>query len=577
MGHFERARRVKCDEEKPKCQRCLRTGRSCDGYPDRAPGLSLAKKDRSSQPASKPSPVSLCRPLQDGQPQTIEDHRLSSFAISILSSDAQFCFGASASIFQSVLPQLNHYIPSINAALISFGKALYLQAQSTPVDEDESSEFKKMYLSAVHALRKDLASQFSGTIPPLLSSLLLVAVDVLMKQESMASMHMQGAYSLLKAHQRSRRLQNPGLEHSVIEDDTELIFRAIVLQVAANPPNFMFLLSSTSAPLAAWAMKDVDDARLSLLRIVYNIYPWLAQAAALKYGPHLTDRSFLFEQGRHISHLSQWRTAFENLILPTVATDVHSPLYAHAILLRMWALYLYIRVAVALSPEETAYDSHASAFQQIICDAQTVMQIRIKQNPQPEINLSHQHISTFSTGPGVIQPLQLVAGKYRQRRWRRKAISLLAHAGREGHLNGAREAAVAMRTMQYEEAYPDKPSQLVVEVTAAIQNLSLGAEDDLALHGVESSTIDTPDRARIHEVSRDGKRYTFGQRKTRVTYRRYEDLAGAVACSRKHYPWEARQHRKSLQSMLHGRVNDEWPRDRCEEQHYEVWDEEIEF
>jgi hypothetical protein len=26
------SRRVKCDETKPQCQRCVRAGRSCDGY-----------------------------------------------------------------------------------------------------------------------------------------------------------------------------------------------------------------------------------------------------------------------------------------------------------------------------------------------------------------------------------------------------------------------------------------------------------------------------------------------------------------------------------------------------------------
>lgn len=106
-------------------------------------------------------------------------------------------------------------------------------------------------------------------------------------------------------------------------------------------------------------------------------------------------------------------------------------------------------------PHEMSYDIHASAFRQILLDAEAVLSTRSAKEDLPDRPLGHLR---FSIGPGIIQPLYVVAEKYRESSWRRRAISCLSGAGLEGPWNGPREAAAALRLAQHEEAWPDHVS-----------------------------------------------------------------------------------------------------------------------
>ena len=147
----------------------------------------------------------------------------------------------------------------------------------------------------------------------------------------------------------------------------------------------------------------------------------------------------------------------------------------HVLVLRMTCLSALIYVSTNLRSYETSFDVHASRFQQIVVDAEKIHWIRSIIDKLTKRASNHPY---FSRGPGIIQPLFLTAEKYRDSHWRRRAITCLSEAGLEGPFNGPREAAIALRIIQHEEAWPDNPPPVLkaIDQRLNLRNIVLDNE-----------------------------------------------------------------------------------------------------
>jgi hypothetical protein len=97
-----KARRVKCDEGKPFCQRCVSAGRQCDGYPDAMPrtkGLTNA--------------VSLVTPLR------LKQHELQTLDYFVSVTAPQLSSSLDSSFWSHQLLQLCHAEPFVLEAVLS--------------------------------------------------------------------------------------------------------------------------------------------------------------------------------------------------------------------------------------------------------------------------------------------------------------------------------------------------------------------------------------------------------------------------------------------------------------------------
>jgi hypothetical protein len=198
-------------------------------------------------------------------------------------------------------------------------------------------------------------------------------------------------------------------------------------------------------------MADLGSASTTLVQIVHNCYEFTSTAHRWKYHPAV-DPALYIQQGKHIALLLTWLEHFNLKVLPPLLKEAINPSriasYSHALTLRITALSTLIHLSCILSPLETAYDAHASRFQQIITDSEAILAAR-----HQAFGASANEVGTsrFTNGPGLIQPLFQCALKYRHPIHRRRAIALLPFARSEGPWSGPREACVTSRIMELEE------------------------------------------------------------------------------------------------------------------------------
>jgi hypothetical protein len=111
---YNRIRRVKCDEGLIHCNRCLSTGRHCDGYA--SPTQSTLLKTTSSIPVSVLSPSRL---VSQGQFASREEGESFDFFVKYAIKDICGCFNSP--FWQRELLQATHYHPAIRHGVIAVG------------------------------------------------------------------------------------------------------------------------------------------------------------------------------------------------------------------------------------------------------------------------------------------------------------------------------------------------------------------------------------------------------------------------------------------------------------------------
>lgn len=109
-----KARRVKCTEERPYCQRCKKTGIKCAGFRDdeKAPPKKAAQKP--------PSPKQLQAPTRSLFEST-EDASGFRFTVQTLSIRLQFY--SKSKLWDSIIPQASHNFVAVKHAMLALGKS----------------------------------------------------------------------------------------------------------------------------------------------------------------------------------------------------------------------------------------------------------------------------------------------------------------------------------------------------------------------------------------------------------------------------------------------------------------------
>jgi hypothetical protein len=114
-----RLRRVKCDEGKPTCARCARSGKSCSGYPG-----------RESPDASAVEISYLARGLTATCIRNEHHRRSVDHGLQIVLADSFHTFGACRNVYQSLVPQLCFSVLPVSAVVAAIGSAWILEASS---------------------------------------------------------------------------------------------------------------------------------------------------------------------------------------------------------------------------------------------------------------------------------------------------------------------------------------------------------------------------------------------------------------------------------------------------------------
>lgn len=417
-----RIRKVKCDEEKPHCLRCIKTGRKCDGYRQ--------------TPASSPEPLSLSP--APGFTTTAERRAFDFYrsrTSKILSGPFDTGFWGGLVIKMSASePAVRHAIlaiSSLHEAVDSRGrKGRHL---------DTRFAFRE-YGKAITSLR-NWAQRDEPSAVPLLVCILFICVEFLADRDSAAQMHIC---------QGRKILSGLGDGHS---SSMEMVRRSL-LPIYARLSLSSFLFGSSPAPipshLRAWTevpavFATVEEARLGLYLILDEGLQFGTRARPFVYDPNcdpLVMQHLQSEQQRLLSQVSQWYAAFT--VLTSMSPQSQS-LESQLNILRIYHQSSLVWISTCLQTSELAYDAHFPAFATIITLASTV----IGSIP------ANSRLEPFTFETELIAPVYWTATKCRHPLLRRAALKLLTREpmrNRRENLWHVRETAViGARIIEFEE------------------------------------------------------------------------------------------------------------------------------
>ncbi|KAG0651866.1 Aspercryptin biosynthesis cluster N [Hyphodiscus hymeniophilus] len=215
---IHRIRRVKCDEIRPSCQRCLNTGRKCDGY----------SSDILISTRNSPNTPDLIQRISTHIPGNTEEKR--GFHYFLKNTAAELSGYYDSSFWQNLILAASAQEPSLRHAVIAIG-ALHedfsqtrLMLSSSSSDKHDTDFALKQYAKAMSALRRSLSSGKQEPLTALMSCILFVCFDSLRGWAESAMVHLQSGLRIL------RDMRKLSSENHIIEDNIAPLFLRLSIQ-----------------------------------------------------------------------------------------------------------------------------------------------------------------------------------------------------------------------------------------------------------------------------------------------------------------------------------------------------------
>ncbi|KAK1977887.1 C6 zinc finger protein [Colletotrichum cereale] len=413
-------RKVKCDETKPACLRCIKTGRKCDGY--------LAPKQTGSNASGSPGsdglprlspPISNFADWADGTREQRAFDFYRNFSAPSIFSD-----GVASTLWKKLVPHFCHAEPAIRHAVLaisSLHETLALPPGSSRTAEEETNHrvlvntfAAEQYGKALKHLQEWKPTKSSSATVPLLACLLFICIEFMLGDEPASQVHInQGRFILSQLE--------PSSDVEMIKKHFVPIYSRLALA------SFLFgsfpsaipasLKTSTATNLF---FSSVDEAEVALYELIDDGLRFTAQAKRAVYTCPPSDPTLLDlarEQQDYLTRLSQWHVAF---VVVSALDDSLSKgklcmVYYHA-----------ARIAISTSMDilETAFDAHTAAFASIVSSAAEFVHMSRKASGR-DPSKAAMAMPKFVFDTEIIPPVYYVSIKCRHPMLRRAAVDLL--------------------------------------------------------------------------------------------------------------------------------------------------------
>ena len=454
-----RIRHVRCDEQKPACSRCLKSGRQCDGY-------SIDGR----QPKQDPLQI------VHWQPNTLALHRISvdvvgnkeerrAFDFFRKNSAADFPGFFESNFWGQLVLQASHAEPSIKHALIALGSL------HETVQQKEWTHLKggKAYDSfALQQCNRAIGhlNQHIGSNGQHSKEMLLMACAIFICLESLqgnyesALSHMQGGLQIFRDWQAdTTKLRLPeaassAQHHQNVDNEIVQMFSRLNVQTLLFPDTHLFSMDfvkrdvqpiTDSVPGAFTTLKEARDCLDKC--ISYK----LQASAATYFNRQASENESGADQPQDPLNerlLPQWLVAFHAFVKK--AGPSLSPKDSQgAMLLEIQYKCTKILLSVGLPPREAAFDAFGALFESIISLATSVIH---KSGSCGTSECKGQ----FSFETGLVPPLYFTATRCRDPWIRRQALSLLSSTPRQECIwNSEMLSKIAKRLILIEEERDD--------------------------------------------------------------------------------------------------------------------------
>lgn len=422
-------RRVKCDEQKPVCARCIKAGRQCLGYD---PWRSLTRKSQSPKSlvpfrvADADEDLHFRMFLEEGRKQ------------SVVPGDVEF--------WKTLVPQLSENEPSIRYAALAIG-AMLLQLR-TALDCSKAAltyynkSIQELLVVSTH-VKKETA---------LVSNVLFTCLECIQGHDTEA---------LGLFHQGRRMFEEywdtfgGSVPPSPITDGVRhLLARLRVLALLYGPTMADYTSPITVSPSVTpvGGFDSYEEARTAFYYLVGDIHELIVEGSKARLAhQHQILKTLQFERDALQARLHGWKDKFWSLLEPSLYTDDNIGDQIAVLTLQCSYIIISVWLACCLEVDEVAFDAHLSAFQRIISVSEAVIDLLDKSD------LSKQ---PFSIELGLIAPLYMVGRKCRDPEVRRKVIELLRRGRKqEGLWQAKQQIQILQRVYEIEEAGAEWPEE----------------------------------------------------------------------------------------------------------------------
>ena len=480
-------RRVKCDEGKPHCLRCIKFGIKCDGYKLTQSQIAALKRSQ---------PTLLSQPHIGPSFKTGEEYRYFEF----FKTEAIPLLGGvfSSHLWERLIPQSSENERFVLDAVIAIGaltrtakfhnadetltkfgtgQTSSIITRHTPINDYEYAV--KQYSKALREMQATLSDGRDPLRKTLLACLLIFCFETFCGNQTSALLHAQSGIDFLRKWQPNQHtsamagVQSP--EPSLIEDELVQAFARLDLQIVTVMDMRPLELHRSLKKDCFKAIKQmpylfttIDEARKWCELLVRLNLHFKAESLAvgnsqgiaslsskmetedtLEYRmgssslhePQFMPSTLLPEYATYITQLKRWEAAFDPLFASLRASNHGDLVGATLCLLHVKMSEVFL--ASSFSTLELSYDQFLPQFRQIVDLTESIYDKVVHGN---------QGHLVYHFDFGIVAPLFLTATKCRDRVVRRKAIRFLKAAPlREGVTDSICCGSMGEWIMQQEE------------------------------------------------------------------------------------------------------------------------------
>lgn len=445
-------RRVKCDEEKPYCRRCVSTGRKCDGYinaplPRKGQGPSANARARLQAVTGSQSPPPLATP--PSELIFVDERETQCFDFFRQCTVPQTNQWVMADFWSFDMVQMSYTEPAIKDGVLALS-ALHRHVNSR--SEAELQFAMQHYAKAVSQIGYKLSSKHTNALD---LNVLLISVVIFHCFENQignrkaAAVHLKSGFRMASETHKTEggeswkaRRSQPGVDR-VIRTMRRLDVHDVTYLDVAIPYEWDNTWTlATDIPELPSQFEDLDQSR----DVLMNLYKTAAHLNAAAFtrsvgqdpGIEVQDANDVRE--RTLSDLAKRRE------LQFKMQEVTGPPAPHvAVVTEAYHKLAVMILSVLATKSESTWDVFVSQCTTLIQNIAAVLE-------KPS-GFEQMNMSPFSLEGGIIAPLSMLAMKCRHPVYRRQAISLLESTSRqEGKWESLAAAAVCKAVVQTEEA-----------------------------------------------------------------------------------------------------------------------------
>jgi hypothetical protein len=488
---------VKCDEKKPVCQRCLSTGRVCEGY-----GIWGGGGNPYGSRSWRVKPNLSCSPNPSPQ---LKGNQLS--VLANIGSEESTCFdyfrqrtslklpGVFDSTFwETIILQVSSSEPAVFHAVVALastqrGQELHecLRKSGESSRDSKSDEVANQwdrfalqeYNKAIADLQVHFVARSHRSLQVALTTcIIFVCIELLRGSYTAANTHIDNGIKLLRNLQRQsgnrhreagvfspkntvrRQLSPQSLDDDLLEAFARMNIQSILF---GYPSRYLHVVAEHPHTGQHFLIPDKFDSlgeARQYLEVLLNAILRLIETSRSENYTSL-DIPFLVDERKTLqASLGSWLESYETSV-PTLMPRLDARTAMGLPLLRIYHIMTSIMLSTCPEPNvpwsEMVYDSHTHAFNNLLTRARKLANLQdlpIPYEVPHEINTTKCPLGglNFIVDMGIIPPLYYTAIKCRVPSIRRQALEVLTGAPhREAMWDGLVVAAIAEKVIAREE------------------------------------------------------------------------------------------------------------------------------